>query len=76
MYREAGRKIETIQKPLLEEIPRGVDVLRTGIEHYMIISKLPYLQAVLQAVKSDFVKYVIIVHLAFQKAVLREIEYS
>ena len=31
-------------------------VLRTGIEPYMIISKLPYLQAELQAVKDDFLK--------------------
>ena len=29
-------------------------VLRTGIELYMIISKLHYLQAVLQAMKDDF----------------------
>ena len=33
---------------------RAADVLRTGIEPYMIISTLPYLQAVLQAVKELF----------------------
>ena len=36
---------------------RAADVLRTGIELYMIISKLNNLQAVLQAVKEDFCKF-------------------
>ena len=31
-------------------------VLRTGIEPHMTISKLPYLQAVLQAVQGDLYK--------------------
>ena len=31
-------------------------MLRTGIEPYMIINVLPYLQAVLQAAKDDFCK--------------------
>ena len=51
-------------------------VPRTGIEPYMIISKLPCLQAVLQAIVEDFVKTAFIDHPAFQKAALREIEYS
>ena len=38
----------------LRKLPRGILVLRTGIELYMIISTLPYLQAVLQAVKELF----------------------
>ena len=41
-----------ITKSLSEFLPRGIDVPRTGIELYMIISKLPYLQAVLQAVRA------------------------
>ena len=49
-------------------------VLRTGIEPYVIISKLSYLQAVLQAVAADFIKSAVIVHPAFRKAVLQEIE--
>ena len=44
------------QKSLSEFLPRGIDVLRTGIEPYMIISYLHYLQAVLQAEKDDFCK--------------------
>ena len=53
----ACANVPYMQKPLSEFLPRGVDVLRTGIEPYMIISKLPYLQAVLQAVKEDFCKF-------------------
>ena len=44
-------------KTPLGKFLRGVDVLRTGIEPYMIISKLAYLQAVLQAVKEGFCKF-------------------
>ena len=40
--------------PLKIASKRAINVLRTGIEQHMIISKLPYLQAVLQAVKSVF----------------------
>ena len=35
---------------------RLVCIFRTGIGLYVIISKLPYLQAELQAVKDDFCK--------------------
>ena len=62
------------KKPTL--LGRLLCVLRTGIEPHMIISKLHYLQAVLQAVAEDFVKSAFIVRLAFQKAVLQEIECS
>ena len=48
-YRGIVRQV-TKQKSLSEFLPRGIHVLRTGIEPYMNISKLPYLQAVLQAV--------------------------
>ena len=42
---------------LLEEIPRGIDVFRTGIEPYMIVSELGCLQADLQAVKNFLIFY-------------------
>ena len=49
-------KFMATQKQPSQETERAADVLRTGIELYMIISKLCYLQAVLQAVKKDFCK--------------------
>lgn len=44
----------TKQKSPSELLPRGIHVLRTGIEPHMIISNLRYLQADLQAVKDGF----------------------
>ena len=53
----------------------GAPKVWTGIEPYVVISKLHCLQAVLQAVWEEFVKYVI-VRPAYQKVVLQEIECS
>ena len=44
------------KNPSQKTFQEGFNVLRTGIELYMIISVLCYLQAVLQAVKKDFCK--------------------
>lgn len=52
---ETSRDVSAPYKnPSQNNFQEGFDVLRTGIELYMIISKLYYLQAVLQAVKELF----------------------
>ena len=45
------------KNPSQKTFQEGFDVLRTGIELYVIISKLSYLQAVLQAVENFLIFY-------------------
>ena len=55
---ETSRDVSAPYKnPSQNNFQEGFDVLRTGIEPHVIISKLNNLQAVLQAVKEDFCKF-------------------